>query len=96
MAGIERTRTLVPPSFGISFFRARMGRYVLVTKFIPDLRQKPLRSAFLNGRKRDPVNARCPVIAFRHLVGFPKRFHLADMDVQPPETPSWFRLRLDI
>src|SRR3984893_9707627 len=29
--GIERTRTLVPPSFGISFFRARMGRYVLET-----------------------------------------------------------------
>src|SRR5438876_12356082 len=29
--GIERTRTLVPPSFGISFFRARMGRYVFET-----------------------------------------------------------------
>src|SRR5712691_3102362 len=31
MAGIERTRTFLPPSFGISFFRARMGRYVWVT-----------------------------------------------------------------
>src|SRR4249920_1543855 len=31
MAGIDRTRTFLPPSFGISFFRARMGRYVLVT-----------------------------------------------------------------
>src|SRR5664280_1511479 len=29
--GIERTRTFLPPSFGISFFRACMGRYVLVT-----------------------------------------------------------------
>src|SRR5208283_3164342 len=29
--GIERTRTFFPPSFGISFFRACMGRYVLVT-----------------------------------------------------------------
>ena len=31
IAGIERTRTFLPPSFGISFFRALMGRYVLVT-----------------------------------------------------------------
>src|ERR1700688_4017184 len=31
MAGIDRTRTFLPPSLGISFFRARMGRYVLVT-----------------------------------------------------------------
>src|SRR6266478_3588493 len=30
MDGIDRTRTF-PPSFGISFFRARMGRYVFVT-----------------------------------------------------------------
>src|SRR6516165_5272927 len=28
--GMERTRTFVPPSFGISFFRTAMGRYVLV------------------------------------------------------------------
>src|SRR5712692_2178103 len=28
--GIDRTRTF-PPSFGISFLRARMGRYVCVT-----------------------------------------------------------------
>src|SRR6478736_6059976 len=31
MAGIDRTRTFLLLSFGISFFRARMGRYVLVT-----------------------------------------------------------------
>ena len=31
IAGIERMRTFLPPSFGISFFRACMGRYVLVT-----------------------------------------------------------------
>src|SRR5215467_4781521 len=31
IAGIESTRTF-PPSFGISFFRTRIGRYVLVTK----------------------------------------------------------------
>src|SRR5215468_12018606 len=30
IAGIERTRTF-PPSFGISFFRTRLGRYVWVT-----------------------------------------------------------------
>src|SRR5215470_6925167 len=28
--GIESTRTFLPPSLGISFFRASMGRYVLV------------------------------------------------------------------
>src|SRR5450759_2815141 len=31
MVGIESTRTLLPPSFGISFFRTGMGRYVLLT-----------------------------------------------------------------
>src|SRR5215510_9975821 len=31
IVGIERTRTLVPPSFGIAFCRNRIGRYVRVT-----------------------------------------------------------------
>src|SRR3954452_769125 len=31
IVGMERTRTFLPPSFGISFFRARMGRYVFET-----------------------------------------------------------------
>ena len=65
-------------------------------QFIPDLPQETFRAAFLDGLEREPVNSGCPVVAFRHPVGFLERFHLADMDVQPPETPSRFSLRLDV
>ena len=65
-------------------------------QFIPYLPQKTLCSAFLDGRERDPVKPGRPVVTSRHLVGFVKRFPLADMDVQAPETPGWLRLRLDV
>src|SRR5215469_14123312 len=65
-------------------------------QFVPNLLQKTLRSAFLNGLERDSVYTRRPVVTSRHLVGFPQRLHLADVDVQSPESPSWFSLRLDI
>src|ERR1700693_4609549 len=50
-------------------------------QFIPYLPQKTLRSAFLDGLERDPVDPGCPVVTSGHLVGFVERFHLADMDV---------------
>src|ERR1700674_3633109 len=65
-------------------------------EFVPDPPQKTLHSAFLDGLERDSVYTRCPVVLLRHPVGFVERFHLANVDVQPPETPSWFSLRLDV
>src|ERR1035437_8397228 len=72
------------------------GPIRLGDQFVPDLPQKTLLSSFLDGLERDLANARCPVILFRHPVGFAKRLHLADMNVKPPETPGRFSLRLDV
>src|SRR5882762_10181583 len=77
--GIDRTRTFVPPSFGISFFRARMGRYVLVTNSSRICLRKL--SALLDGFERDSVDTRRPAITPRHPVGLPQSLHLADVDV---------------
>jgi hypothetical protein len=84
MAGMERTRTLVPPSFGISFFSHPHGLIRVVDQFVLYLFQKTLHSAFLNDFKRHSVNARSSVITFRHLVGFLECFHLADVNVYSP------------
>ena len=65
-------------------------------QFIPYLPEKTLDPALLDGFERDPVTAGSTVIDLRHLVSGPKRLHLADVDVQPPETPGWFGLRLDV
>src|ERR1700730_11480520 len=66
----------------------------LIDQFVLNLPEKTLRSALLDSLERDPVDSRCPVVLLRHLVGFLKGFHFADMDVQSPETPGWFSLRL--
>src|SRR6516164_11377131 len=95
IVGIDRTRTF-PPSFGISCFRTRMGRYVLLTNSSWICLRKlsaPLSSMASNV---NPVYSRRPAITLRHLVSFPQRLHLADMDVQSPEPPSLFSLGLDI
>src|SRR5450755_3700155 len=63
---------LLPPPHG----PIRVG-----DQFLPDLLQKTLPSALLDGVERDPVNPGCPVITLRHLVSLMKCFHLADMDV---------------
>src|SRR5215469_6762623 len=65
-------------------------------QFVLNLLQKTLHSVSLDGCERHPVNARGSVITLRHLVGFLERFRLADMNVQSPESPSWFSLRLDV
>ena len=58
----RKNADFLPPSFGISFFRARMGRYVFVISSSRICLKKTLHSAFLDGLERDPVNTRCPVI----------------------------------
>ena len=72
------------------------GLIRMLDQFVLNLFQKTLHSAFLRGFKRHPVNAWSSVITFRHLVGFLKGFHLADVDVQSPEPPSRFSLSLDV
>src|SRR5215813_12985622 len=96
IAGIDRTRTFLPPSLGISFFRARLGRYVFETSSSCICSRKPLHSTFFDGLERDSVYSRRPVVFFRHPVGFVERLPFADVDVKSPETPGWFRLRLDV
>src|SRR6516165_3002666 len=74
----------------------RNGSIRVGVQFVPDLLKKPLHSALFDGLKRDPVNSRCPVVFLRHLVGFLKGLSFTDVDVQSPETPGWFSLRLDV
>jgi hypothetical protein len=70
------------------------GPIRLIDQFVLNLLEKTLRSALFDGLERDPVDSRCPVVFLRHLVGFLQSFHFADMDVESPETPGWFSLRL--
>jgi len=63
-------------------------------QFVSDLLKKTLRSALFDGLERDPVDSRCPVVLLCHPIGFLKCLLLADVDVQPPETLSWFAFAL--
>jgi len=85
-----------PPIFRNLLLPDLHGLIRIGEQFVPDLLQKTLHSALFDGFKRDPVDSRCPVVLLRHLVGFLKSLSFADMDVQSPETPGWFGLRLDV
>ena len=74
----------------------RSGPIRVGEQFVSNLPKKTLHPAFFDGLERDPVDTRGPVVCFCHLVSFVKCFHLADVDVQSPETPSGFSLRLDV
>src|SRR5262249_16134101 len=50
----------------------------------------------LDGCKRHPINPWSTVIVFGQSIGFTERVQLADMDVQAPETPGRFSLRLGV
>src|SRR5450432_2364029 len=84
------------PVLGNLLLPCPLGPIRVEDQFIPYLLKKTLHSAFRDGLERDPVYSRRPVVTCRHPVGFLKRLHLADMDVQPPEPPGYFRLRLDV
>jgi hypothetical protein len=43
-----------------------------------------------------PVNSRGSVALLGELIGFPESFSFADVNIQPPESPSRFSLRLDV
>jgi hypothetical protein len=63
---------------------------------MPYLLEKRLEPAGLNGFKGDAVNARRAVIGLGQLGGFIQYFRFADMDLQAPEPPGRFSLRLGV
>src|SRR5580658_1372962 len=77
-------------------FPNRGGPIRVGDKFVPYLLQKHFHSAFFDGFERDSIHSWSPVVFLGHLVSLAKRFHFAYVDVQSPETPSRFSLRLDV
>src|SRR6185312_2000145 len=65
-------------------------------QFTPDLPEEGLYALRLDGLEGHPVRAGSTLIGFGHLVRRTQRLHLADVNIQPPEPPLRFRLRLDI
>lgn len=68
IAGIERMRTFLPPSFGISFFRAGMGRYVLLTKRLSTDGGGRMHS---KGKKTSVSKAKKAIFLYRNALGDP-------------------------
>src|SRR5215469_14335169 len=69
------------PVFRNFLFPYPHGLIRFLDQFVLNLFPKTLHSAFLNGVKRHPINARGSVVTLRHPVGFLKGFHLADVNV---------------
>src|SRR4030095_10972147 len=61
-------------------------------QFVPDLLKEAFHALLLDGLEHDSVTARSPIIDFGHRVRSAQRLHLADVDVQTPETPGRFSL----
>src|SRR6267143_2611045 len=76
------------------FLPYRHGPIRLLDQFVLNLLEKSLQSALFDRVEGDPIDARGPVVLLRHLVGFLQSFHFANMNVQSPETPVRFSLRL--
>src|SRR4029434_7375572 len=65
-------------------------------QFVPYLLQKPIAPAGLDGFKGHAVHSRRAVIGLGQLIGFMQDFRFADVDIQAPETPGRFSLRLGV
>src|SRR5262249_3815011 len=65
-------------------------------QFVPNLRKEHVHSARFDGREGHPVNTRGAIVLLGQRIGFAERVHLADVNVQAPETPGRFGLRLDV
>ena len=64
-------------------------------QFIPYLLKEGLHTTAFDVLEGDSVNAGRTFVLPGHPVGFPKCFHLADMNIQSPESPGLLGLRLD-
>src|SRR5262249_27022532 len=94
--GNRKNADLLAPVLRYLLLPRRHGSIRVVDQFVPNLFQKTLPSALLHGFERDPISSWGSVITLSRLVGFLKRFHLADVDIQSPEAPGWFSLCLDV
>jgi len=65
-------------------------------QFVPDPREECLYALRLDGLEGHSVYSRSAIIALGQRIRLAQRFHLADMDVQTPETPGRLSLRLDV
>src|SRR5215475_4408722 len=63
---------------------------------MPYLLQKHVEPADLDGFKGHTVNSRRAVVGLGQLIGFLEGFQFTDVDIQAPETPGRFRLRLGV
>src|SRR5712692_3726989 len=95
IVGIDRTRTL-PPVLRYLLLPYPHGPIRVCDQFVLNLQKETLDSAFLDDFERHSVNSRSAVVFLRQEVGFVKCLHLANMNVQSPETPGAFSLRLDV
>ena len=74
----------------------RKGLRIKVVDDHPNLVEKLLRTSGFYCRKRHPVNSRCSVIGLSLPIGFPESLPFTDVNIQAPESPSRFGLRLDV
>src|SRR5712691_3966366 len=67
-----------------------------VDQFVPKLREESVHTRPFDGLERHPVDTRGPVVGFCQRVRGAERFQFADVNVQAPEAPRRFSLRLDV
>src|SRR5262245_47305037 len=65
-------------------------------EFVLDPLEERFNALRLDGREGHPVYARGTIVVLRQRIRSTQRFHLADVDVQTPETPGRLGLRLDV
>src|SRR5215471_17592229 len=68
--GNGKNADLGAPVFRNFLFPYPHGLIRFLDQFVLNLLEKTLHSAFLNGVKRHPINARGSIITFRHLISF--------------------------
>src|SRR5215470_8003386 len=65
-------------------------------QLLAKLSEKSLQPSSFDRLERHPIDSRGSVVLLGKLIGFPESLPFADVDIQPPESPSRFSLRLDV
>src|SRR5262245_7985692 len=86
----------LPTFFGNRLVPQPHGAIRAGGQFMPYLLQKPVEPAGLDGFKRHAVDTWCAVVGLGQVIGFLEGFPFADVDIQAPETPGRFSLRLGV
>src|SRR4249920_2371402 len=95
-AGNRKCSGLVAPFFRYLFLPRPQRHVGALDQFVPDLLKETFHALFLDGLEADSVTARSSIIGFSHRVRSAQRLHLADVNVQTPESPVRFSLRLGV